>query len=88
VIEDVLGSGTARLNYDLDAWAVPEDVGSETEVLVQGVADTIWWDTVTNAPLAVRTHIGEGTALYTSFHNESQVTEDMEAILNEFILSL
>ena len=60
------------------------------EVLVQGDAPINWWyggGEVSSAPLAVRFDKG-GTALYTTFHNETQATIDMEKLLEEIILSL
>ncbi len=87
----ILGSDTADLNYDLDAWVIPVSAKSTVDVLIQGDAPINWWyggGTVTDAPLAVRFDKGSGTALYTTFHNESQNTIDMDALLEEIILSL
>ena len=88
-----LGSSTASLYYDLDAWAVPIAGGSSVEVLIQGdaVALDLWtfsYETVRNAPLALRLEKGDGVAIYTSFHNENQITVDMERLLEEIIYSL
>ena len=47
------------------------------------------YSTQTNTgPLAVRHTAGEGVVLYTTFHNEPQLTEDMDNLLKEFVLSL
>lgn len=92
-MQGLLGSTTANLNYDLDAWVVMESVSPDTTILVQG--DAPIYDPATfmpdgslpNVPLAVRFSFG-GTVIYTTFHNEAQITIDMEAVLKEIILSL
>ena len=88
-----LGSTSADIIYDLDAWVVPLSVGGGASVMIQGSAPT--WDITTgnpattydNVPLAVRFDTG-GTVIYTTFHNELQITMDMEIALKEIILSL
>ena len=88
-----LGSTTANIVYDLDAWVVPLSVSTDSSVMIQGSAPT--WDITTgspattynNVPLAIRFDSG-GTVIYTTFHNELQITMDMEIALKEIILSL
>ena len=50
------------------------------------------WDdvgtTVTASPLVLHRDAGAGRITYTSFHNEFQATDDMEALLKEIILTL
>ncbi len=86
-IQSIVGGSTANLNYDLGSWVVPTSAKSTVDVLVRGDAPVYWGSDQANAPLAVRFEKG-GTALYTTFHNESQITVDMLAILQEIILSL
>ncbi|MFT4975320.1 MAG: hypothetical protein ACI8S6_001207 [Myxococcota bacterium] len=91
--QTILGSATASLRYDLDSWAVPIGSDSSTEVLIQGDAETfdLWswsFETIPDAPLALRLHQGSGVAIYTSFHNENQITVDMLHLLEEIIYSL
>ena len=47
-------------------------------------------DNVPNAPLAVQFHFGQngGSVIYTSFHNESQSTQDMDLILSYMVFEL
>ncbi len=88
-----LGKSKADITYDLDAWVPIEAVGADTEVLLEG---TFKWAELygygpaetTTGPLATRVHDGLGTVIYTSFHNERQVTGDMALLLEEIILSL
>jgi hypothetical protein len=83
----ILGSNKADLTYDLGAWAVPVSVLSTVQVMVSGDARLYVGGTQENAPLAVKLERG-GTAIYTSFHNEQQITLDMEALLEEIVLNL
>ncbi|MBM73757.1 MAG: hypothetical protein CMK59_00035 [Proteobacteria bacterium] len=89
----MLGSNIADLYYDLDAWAVPTSTSINASVLVRGdasvynMATYMPGETLTGVPLAVRFSAG-GTVIYTSFHNEPQLTIDMETVLKEIILSL
>lgn len=85
-MQEVLGKATAQLNYDLDAWAVASGTGEGATVLLEGSAKT-WSGSINNSPLAVQIKPG-GRMVYTSFHNERQLTEDMELLLREIILSL
>jgi hypothetical protein len=86
---DLLGSTSADLNFDLDAW-VPMS-GTRAEVLLEGefeIYKGLFSTTTKSGPLATRLHDGDGEILYTSFHNERQSTQDMATLLQEIILSL
>lgn len=86
---DLLGATTAEINFDLDAW-VPV-LGTQGEVLLQADFDIykgLFGTSPKSGPLATRLSDGEGTLLYTSFHNERQSTDDMATLLQEIILSL
>jgi len=83
----ILGSNKADLTYDLGAWAVPVSVLSTVQVMVAGDARLYIGGVQQNAPLAVKLERG-GTAIYTSFHNEQQITLDMAALLEEIVLNL
>ena len=86
-MQALLASETALLNYDLWSWVVPTSANSNVDVLLTGDAPVGYGTPVTDAPLAVRIQPG-GTAIYTTFHNESQITVDMTILLAEIILSL
>ena len=92
-LKGVLGKDSADINYDLDAWASVEAAG-EAETLISGTfqymdmnSDDFSMQTNTG-PLAVRHTVGDGVVLFTTFHNEPQLTEDMDNLLKEFVLSL
>ena len=94
-MKQLLGSEQAELYYDLGAWGVAESVGPNSEVLIEGDILAYDWDNwndpyqeVKSSPLAVRLNPGQGTVIYTTFHNEPQTTVDMDLLLKDFILSL
>ena len=92
-LQVALGKDTAEINYDLDSWASIE-AADEAEVLIDGtftwmdMASTDFSSHTHHGPLAVRYTSGKGVILYTTFHNEPQITEDMDNLLREFVLSL
>lgn len=67
----------AEIVFDLGGWAMVHPTPSfKGNVLVEGD---------NSAVLAFSQKIGEGQLLYTTFHNEANISEDMEAILEFFI---
>lgn len=90
-----LGESTVSLNYDLPQWVVPANSATNARVLVRGNAaafdlSTFQSYTVSNAPLAIQFAFGSngGSVIYTSFHNESQSTQDMDLILAYMVFEL
>jgi hypothetical protein len=93
VMQAIMGSTTATINFDLSSWAISEALAPDVEVLLQANvrAMDLWGGTsvVPNAPIAARFEVGAGRVIYTAFHNEHQATTiDMREILGEIILSL
>lgn len=85
----LLGRDTASLYYDLTGWAVAVGAAPSAEVLLTGPVRVFWGDEVIHgSPLAVRFEADAGRVVFTTFHNEPQLTRDMEAVLLEMILSL
>ena len=91
-MQTILESTSVTINYHLDFWTVINSVATDVEVLVSG--DAYFSHNYTNyvhndAPLAIRYHRGEGTVVYTTFHNDSQgTTFDVDKLLQEMIFSL
>jgi hypothetical protein len=85
-LRDVMGE-EVELYYQLGAWVVADGVGEDSLVVVQGDVSTSAGSLV-DAPLTIRSPEGKGSALYTTFHNESQATSDAKQILFEFVLNL
>ena len=89
IMQALLGSAVARVHYDLAGWAMAEDAAMSTEVLVRGSPVNLWSPhPLKDVPLAVRFEAGLGRVVFTTFHNEPQITADMEVMLREIILSL
>ena len=82
-----LGKDHVQLNFDEGLWAVAESAAADTKVHVSGNMSSPL-ATVSNAPLLLTHKPGTGKVLYTSFHNEAQVTADMEAILQYLVFEL
>lgn len=87
----LLGSSTASLNYDLGGWVALDSTASDVDVLIEGdfaYYDDNDWEVGHHAALATRFSSGQGTVTYTSFHNETQSTLDMDLMLQDIVLSL
>lgn len=85
----LLGAQQADLSFDYNNWAVAEKESQQATVLVRGKAPLDAGGEVPGSPLALRYDSpGSGRLLFTSFHNESQNTLDMDLLLLEIILSL
>lgn len=86
-LQTALGKSTVYINYNLGGWVVVDNPGSGTTTLLRGTVSTTA-GTLSNKPLAVQFNSGSGTVIFTTFHNEAQVTTDMRAILQYFIFGL
>ena len=89
-----LGATSVSLDYNLDIWALMKTAGTGTHVLVKGSPDYYdafgFPESMGSVPLAVWFPVGSngGSVLYTTFHNESQTTTDMQKILSYMIFQL
>lgn len=72
--------------FNLDGWAVIEDVEPEVRVLIEGDVEVLdpltgLVDAREGVPLAVAFEPeGAGTVVFTSFHNEPQVSAEAQAV--------
>ena len=62
-MQGLLGSSTANLNYDLDAWVVMESASTDTAILVRGNAPT--YDPATFTPNGVLQNVPLACSLFT-----------------------
>ena len=85
-LADYLGSDTVDILYDLGSWAVIEDVGPGTETLIEGDVD-YYGGSVVDSPLMVDFEYGSGKVGYTTFHNESQLDDQVRTVLVYFIFN-
>lgn len=89
VMQQVLGTGSVGLDYDLPGWAVAEAVGPNTHVLVEKPAPVVYQGApYATVPLAMTFDAGQGTVVFTTFHHEAQISPEVEALLREMFLSL
>jgi hypothetical protein len=86
-MQGLLGSNTAEIYFNYNAWAVAQSAGTAANVLVKGDMSLEDGTLVTDSPLSVRLAGGD-RVIYTAFHNEAQTTIDMDLLLLEIILSL
>lgn len=94
-LAQALNRSTVSLNYDLPQWVIPTAASGSSKVLVRGNVQafnmqTFSMEPVNDAPLAVQFSFGQngGSVIYTSFHNESQATQDMNLILTYMVFEL
>lgn len=80
-IAAMLGSEQASVAFDLPNWSVMDRTDKATALVEAEVDGQV-------RPLAVSYPVGEGRVIFTSFHNEAQMTRDMQTILYSLILSL
>jgi len=86
-IQSLLGKNTADINFDLPGWVVIDSVAAGVTIDLRGTVET-YDGRKTNIPLMVHFPDGKGNVVYTSFHNEAQVTDDMKKILDYLVFSL
>lgn len=85
-LSTTLGSSTIEINMDLGSWVVMDSVPETTTVYVAGEVST--YEGNKYVPLLVSFKVGSGKVFYTSFHNEAQATDDMDAVLNYLVLNM
>ena len=97
-LQDALGKSEAQIRYDLRNWVIATQVPGGEPLLrarvrvAPSVPDGELLEE--GSVLAARIHLGRGTVVFTSFHNETQSapftqpTNDMLRILEDIILSL
>lgn len=88
-----LGSNTLELHYPLAAWAVMEAVAPQVRVYIQAnaqVSQGLFSGTTTlnDVPHTVSFPVGQGKVVYTSFHQEPGINEQMERVLQLLVFEL
>lgn len=79
-----LGKSLVSINYDLAAWVAVQGAPATTEVHLTGDVPLVG----NGVPLMLSHSPGAGKVLYTTFHNEKQVTGDMIQILKFLVFQL
>ena len=83
-----LASTTIELHYPLVYWAVIQDVAMNVTVYIRADAPLMDGTTLANVPHTVRFLGGQGRVLYTSFHQEANISEQMEQALRILMFEL
>lgn len=85
-----LGHTSVTIDFPLQGWVVAEDTATYAHPLLVGNASLLDGSTLYDAALLVSFQPSPtaGTVFFTSFHNESQLEEDIERILHYVIFSL
>lgn len=83
-----LGRGTAAINYDLPGWALVDSVQAGTQVLVSGPGVDGDGTNLGTKPYLLQFTEGKGRVTYTTFHDGTQTTEDMNVLLEQLLFSL
>ena len=84
-LEELL-SGTVQLNFDTTGWDPARFAGKDVKVLMSGKFKVINQVKV-EAPLLVKFPAGQGTVIFTSFHNEAQNSRQEEVLLRYLVFS-
>ena len=90
-LRDELKSKTIHLRFDLDEWKPAAFGGPRVKVLMQGTYLKYRPEggpERATAPLMVRFQIGQGTVVFTSFHNEKQNSRIEKQLLQHLVYSL
>ena len=92
-IRAALGQNTVAISYDLPAWVAMQSTAPATRVYIRGTASGTNASgfgnvTMSNIPFTVGFDVGQGRVVYTSFHQERNLTPDMLAVLNLLVFEL
>ncbi|HDM43282.1 MAG TPA: carboxypeptidase regulatory-like domain-containing protein [Firmicutes bacterium] len=86
-LSDYMGKSVVEIYYNLGSWIVIDAVGEGTTTHIQGDIETDEGP-MEDKPLLVSFADEDGSVVYTTFHNETQLTEDAENILKYFVFEL
>jgi len=87
-LKNFIGKETVAINYDLGGWGEISVVGQSVTTLLSADYKDYMGNNLTNKPLAILFSYGSGKVIYTSFHNEANVTSDAVKVLIGFLYSL
>lgn len=91
-IRAALGQQTVNLSFDLPAWVAMKSTAPATQTYIRGNAERSqgFFGTaqMANIPFTVGFDVGQGRVIFTSFHQERNVTPDMVAVLNLLVFEL
>lgn len=86
-LKSFVGKEEVEIEYDLGSWAVVTKIPNDASVYVKGNVET-YAEVLKDSPLAFLYTVGKGRFIYTTFHNEANITTDALKILTGFLYSL
>lgn len=89
-LREHLGKDKVEIIFDLGGWVVIDSLekGSDAQIWVTADSVRAGNEKMLNVPIMIYFSYNQGKVLYTSFHNEAQVTDDMLKILIRIIYGL
>jgi len=91
-IRAALGQNTIEVSFNLRIWVAMYTTAPATRVYFRGDAasDAVFFPgpMMNNIPLTVGFDVGQGRVVYTSFHQERNLTPDMQTVLNLLVFEL
>jgi hypothetical protein len=87
-LKEFIGKENVEINFDLGSWAEIISADPSVNTLIQADYYNHQGTLLTNKPLAVNFSHGSGKVIYTTFHNEVNVTSDAVKVLIGFLYSL
>lgn len=90
ILEKHLGKSEIDIVFDLGGWVVVQgpEPGANVEIWIEADTVKLYSETLVNVPIMLYFKAGQGSVMFTSFHNEAQATEDMIKTLVRVIYSL
>jgi hypothetical protein len=87
-LSEALDSKKIHLRFDLGQWKAAAFGGPRVKTLIQGKYIKELSRQPTVAPLMVKFQVGEGTVIFTSFHNEKQNSRMEKQLLQYLVFTL
>jgi hypothetical protein len=89
-LELALGHATLTLDFSLQGWAVPQEIGASTRSLIEGDAPLLDGGTIRDATLlgSYQPTATSGRVFFPSFHNEVQLASEIQRVLHHVVFSL
>lgn len=85
-LKEYLGVESMTLNLNLGAWVPIASVAAATKEYLRGTNDPLYPDHVRNKPMLASFKYEKGTVVYTTFHNEAQVSATEQRLLEYIVL--
>jgi hypothetical protein len=85
-LREMLGSSQIQLDFNLNNWFPARFRGDDVAVLIRSEYTTTHGVDI-EAPLLVKFPEGQGTVIFTSFHNETQTSEKEEILLRYLVFT-